>query len=658
MDNSVARNRLLGFPQTISRGWLTKPLVSRVLIAIVAMAAIHGLVYVLVIPPWQHYDEPNHFEYAWLIANRPSLPRPGDFDQGLRNQVVASMIQHNFYYGMGPVPDISAGNVSVGAYTKVGDPPLYYWLVSLPLRVLGAADITVQLYAARLVSWLLFLITIVAAWGTMTELLPGNHPLRWMVPCTLALLPSFVDLMTAVNSDVGAVTFFSLFLWGSASLVRRGISRGTLFFAGFSTGLCLLSKSTGYLAVPLLAVAFLFGLFRGSRRLWAWGLLSVGLTVAAGLVFSWGDAAYWHTNSVQDKATSAYNAQAPLGVRALQITATPQAIAPDLMQPLPSETMREIAGKTVTLGAWMWATQPVRARTPALYIYEDNQTYFGEVDISTRPTFYAIQIPVVGRPSRAWLSLMPFAQVRDSVTVFYDGLVLVDGEYPYDQRPDFGEADGRDGLWGGRPFLNLVRNASAEQSWPRIRPWFDRIGERFIPDRGRPSQMLDSVLDAPALDWYYSIILPHIFETFWARFGWGHVPLLAPEGYSVLMALTAVGIVGAGVALIHHRRSIPWPMVAVLGLTVIGVWGLAISRGSMYLLLENVPAFVPTARYAYPAIIPTALLLNVGWWQLLWEPSRRLHISDRLRSAVYISLFLVFDIYAFASIVVFYSNRR
>jgi len=40
-----------------------------------------------------------------------------------------------------------------------------------------------------------------------------------MVPLSLALLPSFVDLMTAVNNDAGAVLAASLLIYGMALLI-------------------------------------------------------------------------------------------------------------------------------------------------------------------------------------------------------------------------------------------------------------------------------------------------------------------------------------------------------------------------------------------------------------------------------------------------------
>jgi apolipoprotein N-acyltransferase len=43
-----------------------------------------------------------------------------------------------------------------------------------------------------------------------------------MLPLSLTLVPGFVDIMTAVNDDVGATVFFSLFLWAGIRLIVRG----------------------------------------------------------------------------------------------------------------------------------------------------------------------------------------------------------------------------------------------------------------------------------------------------------------------------------------------------------------------------------------------------------------------------------------------------
>ena len=68
-----------------------------VLIAILLLAFVNGLLYIVIVPPWQHYDEPNHFEYVWLLAERGGFPKPGDYDSGMRRDVAQSMVEHGFF---------------------------------------------------------------------------------------------------------------------------------------------------------------------------------------------------------------------------------------------------------------------------------------------------------------------------------------------------------------------------------------------------------------------------------------------------------------------------------------------------------------------------------------------------------------------------------
>ena len=106
-----------------------------------------------------------------------------------------------------------------------------------------------------------------------------------MVPLTLALLPGFVDGMTALNDDVVAVAVFSVFLWGCVRLVRRDFSWVNLLWATAAAILCYFTKSTSFIALPILLVALLFCTLRGRRRKWAWGLLALGAVIGLGAPF-------------------------------------------------------------------------------------------------------------------------------------------------------------------------------------------------------------------------------------------------------------------------------------------------------------------------------------------------------------------------------------
>ena len=125
-----------------------------------------GLTFIYVVPPWQHYDEPTQFEFAWLIANRSGLPARGDYDQSMRREVAASMIEHDFFRDLGFKPNLLSMTKPIWiGISQAGSRPLYYWLASLPLRTIQTADTTFQLYVLRFTSLLLYLTTIVAAYG-------------------------------------------------------------------------------------------------------------------------------------------------------------------------------------------------------------------------------------------------------------------------------------------------------------------------------------------------------------------------------------------------------------------------------------------------------------------------------------------------------------
>ena len=157
----------------------------RVLGLILLLSLIVGLVYLFLLPPWQHYDEPGQFEYAWLIANTENFPEVGEYDQSMRRNVAASMVEHNFYRsGYSPNLLSITKPIRIGI-PQVGSSPLYYLFASIPLRFIQSTDIAFQLYTARLFSLLLFLISVGAAYGVAVELTPPKHPLRWLLPISI-----------------------------------------------------------------------------------------------------------------------------------------------------------------------------------------------------------------------------------------------------------------------------------------------------------------------------------------------------------------------------------------------------------------------------------------------------------------------------------------
>jgi hypothetical protein len=649
-----------------------------ILFTIVMVALVNGLLYVFIVPPWQHYDEPNHFEYAWLIANRNSLPHPGDYDLSMRREVGRSMIDNGFFKGMGFTPDLNSKDTPawIGEYPQLDNPPLYYLAISLPLRFLRASPIDSQLYAARLVSWLFYILSIVIAWALVREISSPGTPMRWLVPLGMALLPAYSDLMTAVNSDVGAVLVFSLFLWGAVRLIKQGVTLLGFLWVLVAAALCYWTKNTVWFAIPLLGLGLFLALMttiinffsrksnsKGDEQKFIdwparfnriWWIVSFGFIGAAFILicfmsFSWGDAAYWYGDTAQTRFTRTKASNAPLGDHALQLEYMPGDRAPQLLQLIPTSIREELRGKVVTLGGWVWADRPLHTITPILWIDRNSSGYYQEINVGDMPTFYTFSVQLEQKEMPYLLNFSPLPSTgATGFTIYYDGWVMLEGEWPVSEVPHFITTDGNQGTWGSKPFTNLLRGASGEKAWPRMKDWVDLVGSKLIPDHGKPSLILYTILDYKSTANYYWFTSQHLLRTFWAKFGWAHVSILGHKPYRPLFVITLLGLLGIPLTLLRHHYNLHWRTYVFLGFCLLGVWGITFVRGAIYL---NLSVFFPAARYAYPAIIPTISLLTAGW--LGWARNKT---WNKISALAILFGFMALNFYSLISIWIFYRS--
>lgn len=580
----------------------------------ILLALIHGVLYVWTVPPWQHYDEPNHFEYAWLAANLDHWPAPGDEQAEFSRRVVESMKANGFYANLVEPPPEDPQKVP--GLSQLKEPPLYYFLASLPLSVMTAASLEDQLVAVRLISLLFYLFTVFVAWMLIREITAEANPLRWMLPLTLALIPGFVDAMTAANNDSAAVALFSFFLWGSVRLIRRGFSVEDFLWVTGSAALAYWTKNTAMVALPLLPVVWLLGAMRGRLRAVAGAVVLSGFILLPLLFFTWGDAALWLRATLQAEPTRLASSRAIAGENVFYLSNENHAAkvfpAP-LFQLIPTEVSRQIAGQVVTVAGWVWADAETEMQTPS--INAPDWVVFRWIPIGVEPTFFAYTITVPQGVERVWINitpnLSPKAEVRD---IYYDGLVLASGEFPLQQVPRFDTGQADRGVWGDKAFINLIRNPSAEKSGPRARPWLDQYGARFLPDRTKPSMIVASLLDLPGSGFMYWLSIRRLFMTFWGWFGWGHIPLIFLQLYSLLGGLVLVVSVGFAGWLASNGRRLRWDIALILGLALLFSWGVTLTRGVVFLNFYRL--YLPVARHSYPVIIPTLMILCLGWMWL------------------------------------------
>ena len=637
---------------------------------IVLLAVVHGLFYIHIVPPWQHYDEPTHFEYAWMIVNTGELPEPEVYDWEFRSDLVRSLIEHDFYAGGLRVPDPdNFERLPPGLeFPQLDDPPLYYLLASIPIRLAGSADLAGQLIAARYASLLLLAVTIFAIWGMVREITAAGSIFRYLVPLTAALLPGFVDLMTAVNNDVGAVAVFSLFLWGSVRLIQRGPSPVNILWVVLTVFASVLTKSTAYLAVPLAIVVLVLGIMPGSSRRYAWSALGAGAVLLGFSLLYLGEPAYWYRATSQPDSVRVALEGAPHGAYALHMDPSAD-VTPSWLQainqPLTLSDVSRLRGRSLTLGFWMWfaADDPAMteygARSPAVNLdvaTADDRSVSSQIVLTRQPQFFAFTVDVPADAIRLWVSMSrQGGQPVEGLELFFDAFVAAEGSHSPDIVPNLAPGDASSGDWAGTAFNNLLRNPSAEDTWPAFRPWVDNISARLLPSNVRLSILLYTLFDREGANWYYLGAGENIFETFWGRFGWGHVPL--PGGdflYRVFTWMVVLAVIGAAFYPFGKRGKIPVDALLFFGLTLLLVWFAAFARGAIFIFVEHV--FLPSARYAFPAIGPTLLFLVAGWVAAGKYVVKTVRIPRFYFIAVYVDLLVVLDLLALWEIGRYYSG--
>jgi hypothetical protein len=609
--------RRRGEPST-TQHWITEPwpLRRRFLLLLLVLAFVRGLVYLAVFPPWQHYDEPTHFEYVRLIAERRRLPGPDDYELAMRQEIAASMQAADFWKGM-QVPTIqfwSDQPPSIGV-SELQHPPLYYALEALPQLLVMYQDVETQLYLARLGSVLLYVLVVASAYGLLQELWPRRRWLPVSVAAFVALLPPFTDLMSAVNNDVGATAAVSLLLWAAVRLVRRGPSPGRVAIVLLLAGACVATKSTAGAIAMAVLLSLGIGYLPPAWRRRSLGVLALFSPVLLIVAFTWGgQAAYWSSDP-QPSVPNRVEDQAFAGHAAFALSAAGTPYPQTIFQELERTAGRTLRGHTVTFGAWIKAPAGSEG-TVGLRLDDNWGGAWHQVQATTDWQFQAftatIRIDISGLAAYAFMPNRADAAQE----VYIDGLILVDGEMPVKEAPQFETAQAAAATWGGRKVTNLLNNGSAEQVWPGLRSW---IGDRYMY-RTPVSQIFYSFWDVRRTAWVYPHELSILLQSFWGRFGWNHLAL--PTTYFYLLgAITVLAIGGGSVGLIRRLRSAggierwqgqAWSMMAV---TLLVAWGAAILRIHPVFITRYL--FWPVARYAAVAIVPTATLVCLGLAQIV-----------------------------------------
>jgi hypothetical protein len=102
-----------------------------------------------------------------------------------------------------------------------------------------------------------------------------------------------------------------------------------------------------------------------------------------------------------------------------------------------------------------------------------------------------------------------------------------------------------------------------------------------------------------------------LFKSYWLTFGWMSLPLQEEGGYNILLALSAISLMGLGLRFSVQRRRVDnASLYANLALAA----GLPIAiLLILFVVFLNYPY---QGRYLFAGIVPQAVLLTAGWLSL------------------------------------------
>ncbi|MEO7912758.1 MAG: hypothetical protein ABIV47_24170 [Roseiflexaceae bacterium] len=585
---------------------------------LLAVWLAHLFAYVWLVPPWQHYDEPTHFEYAALIRELGRLPLNDEQIPALRRAIATSMIEAGFYSNRAPPltpPDLDAPTLSIGINER-GHPPLYYALVALATAPLRNASITVQLYAARLFSVVLAGLLFGASSLTLRLLTGDDHIVRYATLAILALHPAFADIMSSVNSDVLAnLVAVLLLLVGSWFLHRSNAWR---LLAGLPFLLVAVSVKRVLLFYALiLPLAWLLAL---PDRLQRW--VTLAAAAAAIVVCVWLMVQPWQLAewSVTPPTTYGYSstrlaqrAQQPESMREAIPHAGAVAFAletrsgeppPALSQRLYTTQLEAIAGKRLTLAAWMRADRPILlAVQPLVLIDGVALSHSLQLGTSWQRVVQTVDVPQDAQDIEVRLS----APAQPGI-IWYDALALVQGDISKLPDRDQPDASFEAGLLDDTAPPNLLRNASAEGQMPALPNSLSFLAGGLFDER-----TLGKLFDRAWISAVYPRQALLLFQGFWGLFGWGERSVspgwFAPLGLLVLASLL-------GLAWLTWRDY--WPQRHTLKAKIwwLCLLAVALGWGAALLRVHSQPfpgvMFWSFGRYAFVAILPSLLVFSAG----------------------------------------------
>ncbi|MFH1038456.1 MAG: phospholipid carrier-dependent glycosyltransferase [PVC group bacterium] len=216
------------------------------MLIVLSASLVLGIAYIIVIPPWQSPDEPTHFEYAKVLAlgAAPWAPLPSP---DLQEKIIVSLDRHDYWrYVQEERPSTLPATFRetpflFSAPTQIGkNPPLYYLLASLVLRLSPSLSVETELYRLRILSLLFTILTVGLVGAVAAEIFGSSSPVCPAAAGIVAFLPQFMVIGTSVSPDPCINLFGAASIYLVLRFQRTGFTLSRTMFLLLWYGLGLL----------------------------------------------------------------------------------------------------------------------------------------------------------------------------------------------------------------------------------------------------------------------------------------------------------------------------------------------------------------------------------------------------------------------------------
>jgi 4-amino-4-deoxy-L-arabinose transferase-like glycosyltransferase len=261
-----------------------------------ALFLVRGAFYCTMMPLWEGWDEYAHFAILQHWIENATLPRLEDhisreIDESMRLAPLAwelrwigpPWLTHAQWWALpgaeredrerrlAALPPSWAREPSAHPFVsyEAQQPPLYYWIVSQPLRAMASWPLASRVLFARLFSLLIASVAIPLTWLAARSVVGESGAL--FCAALLAVAPGFAIDTSRVANDCLAIALTALLLW---LLTNASAGKRSWFLSGVVLGAALLAKAYLLALIPALAILW----FRQKRRLALVILIAVSLS--------------------------------------------------------------------------------------------------------------------------------------------------------------------------------------------------------------------------------------------------------------------------------------------------------------------------------------------------------------------------------------------